>query len=85
MSAERMRILTPAEGHIDVDVSDPYERSLVGSYWNAVQHRLDTGTDDLLHGYAGVTIAGYPLEVDGFAIDRWAKQGEIDFEDIYAS
>src|SRR3954462_12121041 len=80
--AERMRILTP-DGLAEVEVGDPDERSRVGDYWNAVQYRLDTGSDSELRRFDGVTVAGRPLETDGRTIDRWARQGEIDFEDIY--
>lgn len=69
---------------------DPHSsaRSSLGMcrfYNPVVVHAVISSAMLRLRGYAGVTIAGYPLEVDGFAIDRWAKQGEIDFEDIYAS
>ena len=81
--ADRMRILTP-EGLVEIDVPDPGERSIVGDYWNAVQYRLDTGWDSELRRFDGATVMGLPLETDGRRVDRWARQGEIDFEDIYA-
>jgi hypothetical protein len=81
--ADRMRILTP-DGVVEVDVEQARTRSLIGEYWNAVQYRLDTGFDSQLKRFNGMKIRGYPLETNGRAIDRWAREGEIDFEDIYA-
>jgi len=48
-----------------------------------VQHVLDTGKDDLVKEFEKVKIEGYVLETDPDAITGWAKQGELDFEDIY--
>jgi hypothetical protein len=38
---------------VEVDVPDEYTRSIVGAYWNAVQHRLDTGSDRELEKFNG--------------------------------
>ena len=82
--APLMRLLTP-EGVIETGVSADADRSDVGAYWNAVQHVLDTGKDDRVRDFDQVEIEGYTLETDADAITRWAKQGELDFEDIYDS
>lgn len=77
-----MRILTP-DGVIETEVASDEDRSHIGAYWNAVQHVLDTGKDDLVRGFDHVEIEGYPLETEVDTITRWAKQGDLDFEDIY--
>jgi hypothetical protein len=79
-----MRLLTTT-GVAEVDVPDEAERSLIGAYWNAVQHLLETGDDAPLHAFRKVKIAGHELETNAKTITRWAREGEIDFEDIYAS
>jgi len=77
-----MRLLT-TEGVVEVEVPGEGERSDVGSYWAAVQHVLDTGKSTLIKQFKGVEIEGHQLEIDTGKITRWAKQGELDFEDIY--
>ncbi len=77
-----MRLLT-TEGVVEVEVAAEDRRSEIGSHWNAVQHVLDTGKDDLVKEFEKVKIEGYVLETDPDAITRWAKQGDLDFEDIY--
>lgn len=79
-----MRILSK-QGIAEVEVSDFWDRSDIGLHWNAVQRLLNTGRDDELKPFAGRAIAGHELETDPKRITRWAKQGELDFEDIYGT
>ena len=79
-----MPVLT-GEGTIWVEVEDSAERSLVGSYWNAVHHYRDTGELQQLDAFAGQQVAGQLLETDPDEVELWAQQGELDFEDIYES
>jgi len=77
-----MRLLT-TDGVVEVEVPGEDERSEVGHYWIAVQHVLDTGKNTLIKEFEGVEIGGHELEIDREKITRWAKQGDLDFEDIY--
>lgn len=82
MSAHEMRILTPSGVVLTLIESDS-ERSAVASYWNAVSHYLATGEDRPLRPFAGVSIAGHVLLTDLDAVEQWAAEGELEFEDIY--
>jgi hypothetical protein len=79
-----MRVLTQG-GVEDVEVDAPNERSLLGSYWNAVQNFLNTGDESHLEDFEGERVAGRILETDPDRIEYWARYGELDFEDIYES
>ena len=77
-----MRLLT-TDGVVEVGVAEEDDRSDIGLHWNAIQHLLDTGDDDRVKDFEEVEIEGYALETDADKITRWAKQGDLDFEDIY--
>jgi hypothetical protein len=79
-----MRIIT-AEGVRAVEVSDETDRSLVGGHANAVARFLATGETDPLTPFHDVLIAGHKLLTDPDALEAWAAQGELEFEDIYSS
>jgi hypothetical protein len=79
----RMRALVAGEGPRDVDVHTSREASIIARHWNAVKHFLWTGDPRRVARFKGVTVAGRPLETDPDAIERWARRGELDFEDIY--
>jgi hypothetical protein len=79
-----MRILTRV-GVRDVDLPQFSDRSIVGGHWNAVQTFLYTGETDELDRYRGVQVANRPLLTDPDKIERLARIGELDLEDIYAS
>ncbi len=78
----RMPILT-SEGQLWVEISDPAERSLVGSYWNAAHRYRDDGELAQLDAYAGVRVAGRLLVTDPDEIEFWAARGDTDFPEIY--
>lgn len=80
----RMRILTRV-GVRDVDLPEFSDRSIVGGHWNAVQNFLYTGETDELERYRGVQVAGRPLLTDPDKIERLARIGDLDFEEIYES
>ena len=69
-----MRVLT-RDGVLDVEVSHPYERSVVGSYWNDVRFFLEAEPYNLTQ-YRGFTVAGHALETDPDWLEYWAEQGE---------
>ena len=78
----RMRILT-TKGVEDVDLLTPRARSTVGRYWNAVQRFLYTGETDDLEAFRGIRIRGRRLLTDPDEIERLARIGELDVDDIY--
>lgn len=80
-----MWALTEDEGPFVVAVRSDEESSLLGSYWNAVQHYLDTGDEEALIDFRGVTVGagGSELETNPAEIEYWARVGELDFTDIY--
>lgn len=80
----RMRILTRV-GVRDVDLPEFSDRSTVGGHWNAVQTFLYTGETDELERYRGVSVANRLLLTNPDEIERLARIGELDLEDIYAS
>jgi hypothetical protein len=78
----RMRILT-RHGVEDVELKTFEAGSAVGSYWNAVRHYLWTGRTDALDEFDGVEIKGRLLLTDPDLIERYARIGELDVDDIY--
>ena len=80
----RMRILTAA-GVEDVTLQTDEAKSAVGQFWNAVRRYLWTGNTDDLERFARTRIRGRRLLTDPDEIDRFARIGDLDFEDIYES
>ena len=78
----RMRILT-RDGVENVELQTARGRSAVGSYWNAVQIFLATGDTEPLDSWDGILIRGRRLLTDPDEIERQARIGEIDIDDIY--
>jgi hypothetical protein len=77
-----MCVLTTA-GVKDLDVEPPAARSIVGSHWNAVQAFLATGETEPLEPYWTIVINDYLLMSDPDEIERLARIGELDIDDIY--
>jgi hypothetical protein len=77
-----MRILTPW-GTADVELETPEGRSMVGRYWNAVQRFLATGETEPLEPFRWTLIGDRLLLTDPDEIERLARIGEIDIDDIY--
>ena len=65
-----------------VEPADPYEASLVGQYWNAIQQALPTWGDQL-DSFEGIVIDGYELETDLEVIEELGLRGELEFHQIY--
>jgi hypothetical protein len=68
-----------------VDVVDPHEASVLGSYWNAVRIYLNTGQTYALDRLAHETVGGYRLELGLRSIEEYGRRGEFDFDSIYAT
>lgn len=79
-----MRIIT-REGVITESIPDKEQRSVIGRHANAVQHFLATGEAKRLRSFRRTTIAGHRLQTDLDALEAWAAQGELEFEDVYDS
>jgi hypothetical protein len=77
-----MRILTSG-GVADVELRTFAARSKVGSYWNALQHFLATGETERLDEFRRTLIKGHRLLTDPDEIERLARLGELDVDDIY--
>ena len=59
------------------------EPSTVGRHWNAVRRYLEYGDETGLDHLDGVTVGGFTLETDPYAIEWHAMRGEVRFESIY--
>jgi len=59
------------------------EASQVGRHWNAVRRYLEYGDETGLDHLDGVTVGGFTLETDPYAIEWHAVRGEVRFESIY--
>jgi hypothetical protein len=77
-----MRVFTD-EGPEVLSVPDPIERSTVAEHWNDTKRGLATGDFTRLDRYEDKTVAGRRLQKNPDEIERWALQGQLDFEDIY--
>ncbi len=90
-----MRILS-TEGVVEAEVADSGDQSRVIAHWHAVYLVLE-GNLDQIEQYHGLVIVGeieedrndtvpraFALETDPDTITRWAKQGDLDFDDPYA-
>ena len=81
----RMRILTP-KGVVEADLPDPFDRSTVGSHWNAVAFYTRSGRTARLDKFGSTKVGdGIRLETDPDAIDGWWFAGELDFLEVYTS
>lgn len=87
-----MRVLT-THGLRFLSGLDDGDASTVGAHWNAVRLYLETGSDEALAEFTGVTVTGvddqtstrggWVLESDLDAIEAEAMRGEVRFESIY--
>jgi hypothetical protein len=77
-----MRLIT-SDGVQAVFIADEDERSLVARHANAVAQFLATGDTDPLVEFVDTEVAGHRLETDPDALEAWAAEGELEFEDIY--
>jgi hypothetical protein len=78
----RIRVLTTA-GVKDLEIDSPATRSAVGSHWNAVQAFLATGETEPLEPYKTIGINDYRMMTDPDEIERLARIGDLDIDDIY--
>ncbi len=83
MAGPTMRVLT-REGVVDVPVPSEEDRSVLGSYWNAVREYLESGDTKPLEPFEGERVE-LELETDPKVIEHYANEGELDIDDIYGS
>ncbi len=77
-----MRVLT-ADGLQDVGIRGSRAASVIGEHWNATRKYLETGDESGLRAFSDTFPGGKRLATDPAFIDREARRGELDFEDIY--
>jgi hypothetical protein len=77
-----MRMLT-TRGTVDLTITRPDTASLIGRHWNAVQHFLDSGESDQLDEFRRRRVQGHRFQTEPKEIERLARIGELDIEDIY--
>ena len=82
MGIHSMRVFT-ATGVAVLDVKGETDRSTVGRHWNAIKAFLG-GEVEALEPFRGETVARRRLQTNPDRIEKWAHQGDLDFEDIYA-
>ena len=68
---------------------DSGQATLVGKYWNAIDHYLGTGDASSLHFFDGefiIDAAGKPVPfmTDTDELDRLGSAGQLSFETLYA-
>ena len=78
----RMRVLT-TDGLQTIDLRGSRVASLVAKHISAAKHYLSTGDESGLGPFTDVFPGGKRLMTDPMAIEREARRGELDFEDIY--
>ena len=70
-----------------LDIADSRAAARLAKYWNAVHHYLKTGDDGPLGPFQGkgIRIGGefFQFTTDLATLERLARAGEIQFEDIY--
>lgn len=80
-----MRVLTP-DGLVEIHLPEEEERSLVGSYWNAIGTYVRTGKTHQLEEFTSADVGGgLVLETDPDLIDEFWSAGELDFLEVYTS
>ena len=77
-----VKVLTTTGLEILPNLTDQ-EASQVGRHWNAVRRYLEYGDETGLTHLDGVTVGGFILETDLYAIEWHAMRSEVRFESIY--
>lgn len=85
----RPLIVPSSQGLAEIATRDSRAATIVGEYWNAVNHYLETGDDIELARFRGVTITAaqgnaVPLLTDTDELERLGSAGILSFQSIYA-
>jgi hypothetical protein len=71
------------DGPVDLTVTRPEDASAIGRHWNAVQRFLEAGDTSGLRSFRRRTVRGHSFATDPDEIERMARIGDLDIEDIY--
>jgi hypothetical protein len=85
----RILIIPTPNGLAEIATRDSRSASVVGEYWNAVNHYLETGDEEELSRFRGVTITdaegnAVPLLTDTAELERLGSAGILSFQSLYA-
>ncbi len=85
----RVLVLPTLEGLAEIATVDSRSASIVGEYWNAVNHYLETGDETELVRFHGVSIIdargnAVPLLTDTDELERLGSAGILSFQSMYA-
>lgn len=85
----RPLVVPSSQGLAEIATRDSRSATIVGEYWNAVNHYLETGDDTELARFRGVTITAaqgnaVPLLTDTDELERLGSVGILSFQSIYA-
>ena len=78
----RMQVLT-SEGKQTINLRGSRSASIVAKHWSVIRKYLETGDERGLQAFTDVFPGGKRFATDPVVIDREARRGELDFEDIY--
>ncbi len=83
----RPMLVPTRNGPVTLDIRNSRSASLVGAYWSAVRHYLETGNERPLRRFRGkgVTVNKrfYPLITDLDVLDALGDAGELRFDSVY--
>jgi hypothetical protein len=85
----RLLVVPSSQGLAEIATRDSRSATIVGEYWNAVNHYLETGDDTDLSRFRGVTVTAaqgnaVPLLTDTAELERLGSVGILSFQSIYA-
>jgi hypothetical protein len=85
----RVLVMPTPQGLAEIATRDSRSASVVGEYWNAVNHYLETGDEKELSRFRGVTITdaqgnAVPLLTDTAELERLGSAGILSFQSLYA-
>lgn len=85
----RLLVIPAPEGLMEIATRDSRSATIVGEYWNAVNHYLETGGEGELARFRGVSIIdaqgnAAPLLTDTAELERLGSAGILSFQSMYA-
>lgn len=85
----RVLVIPAPNGLAEIATLDSRAASIVGEYWNAVHHYLETGDETELARFRGVSIIdaqgnAVPLLTDTAELERLGSAGVLSFQSLYA-
>ena len=82
MALRRMRAVT-TDGVMMVTPFSREEASLIGRHHNAVKAFINEGDEEALLPFRKVTVGGRRLQTDPDELENLARDGQLDYENIY--